>query len=74
MRPFNGASLNPMLPINFPNLLRPEFASGFTGGYSYSSPSDLCLLKTQNGFNLNNRGLRRELSRTLSRTVLTHGK
>jgi hypothetical protein len=26
------------------------------GGYSYSSPTGLRLQKTQNGFNLNNRG------------------
>jgi hypothetical protein len=31
-------------------------ASGFTGGYSYSSPSDLAIEKTLKGFNLNNRG------------------
>jgi hypothetical protein len=46
------------------------FASGFTGGYSDLSPSDFFSLKILKGFNLNNRGLRRELSRT----VLTHVK
>jgi hypothetical protein len=32
------------------------FSSGFTGGYSYSSPSDFAFMKTLKGFNLNNRG------------------
>jgi hypothetical protein len=31
-------------------------SSGFTGGYSDSSPSDLFSLKILKGFNLNNRG------------------
>jgi hypothetical protein len=31
-------------------------SSGFTGGYSDSSPSDLCCMKILKGFNLNNRG------------------
>ena len=33
-----------------------SFASGFTGGYSDSSPSDFGSLKIPKGFNLNNRG------------------
>jgi|GEM_PF-5816684 len=52
------------------SILIHSFASGFTGGYSDSSPSDFSSVKILKGFNLNNRGLRRELSRT----VLTHGK
>ena len=44
--------------------------SGFTGGYSDSSPSDLFSLKILKGFNLNNRGCqptgdKREESATL---------
>jgi hypothetical protein len=31
------------------------YSSDFTGGYSYSSPSDFYLLKTRIGFNFNNR-------------------
>ena len=46
------------------------FASGFTGGYSNSSPSDFWFFLTLKGCYFNNRGLRRELSRT----VLTRGK
>jgi hypothetical protein len=50
--------LNPLRGFKFTGL----FAGDFIGDYSYSSPKDLCLFKTQNGFNLNNRGFRRELS------------
>ncbi|BBE18968.1 hypothetical protein AQPE_3141 [Aquipluma nitroreducens] len=32
-----------------------SFASGFTGGYADSSPSDFCSIEILKGFNLNNR-------------------
>jgi hypothetical protein len=44
--------LNPLRGSEF----RCSNASGFTGGYSNSSPSDLSFLRTLKGFNLNNRG------------------
>ena len=44
--------LNPILG----SVLIYSFASGFTRGYSDSSPSDFSSMEILKGFNLNNRG------------------
>ena len=38
------------------SILIHSFGSGFTGGYSDSSPSDFCSVEILKGFNLSNRG------------------